>query len=390
MKQQFDNDKIRICGITTRPGTAKIMVPTLSYVAERGYDSYLICQPCNDFEGNTIGPITFIPVEMGRGAVSPIEVIKCTYRLFKVFKKQKFDIVQYASSNAGLYASIAAWLARVPVRIFCQWGVPYTDYTGMKMKFFKFMEYFTCLLSTSVQPDSHLNRDWAIKEGLFKPEKGFVLGKGSAQGVSLKRFDIAKKEDWRMEIRRQYTIPETVKVFCFVGRIVPQKGVNELLEAFLRMNRNDTYLFVLGAPDEIDLLDQSLLAKVKEQKNIVFTGSVADPERYLAASDFFVLPSYREGFPNTILEAGALGVPSIVTRINGMIDLIKDNETGYVCEIKSVPALYECMLRALSLNADEYRIMSQNVYTTVKNDFDAEYIKECFLQDRQSLLTASV
>lgn len=379
-------DKIKICGITTRSGTAKIMVPTLTYVAEKGYDSYLICQPCNNFNNGAIAPITYIPVEMGRGAVSPMEVLKCTYRLYKIFKQQKFDIVQYASSNAGLYASIAAWMAHVPVRIFCQWGIPYTDYTGMKLKFFKFMEYFTCLLSTSVQPDSHLNREWAIKEGLFKPKKGVVLGKGSAQGVSLKRFDIQKKTIWREEIRKQYQIPENVKVFCFVGRIVPQKGVNELMEAFIRIDRNDTYLFILGAPDEINSLDQELLTKIKKKKNVVFTGAVSDPERYVAASDYLVLPSYREGFPNTILEAGALGIPSIVTRINGMIDLIVEGKTGFVCEIKSADTLYCGMTKALTQTNEEYKTMSYNVYTTVKNDFDAEYIKECFYNNRQELI----
>ena len=378
--------KIKICGITTRPGTAKIMVPTLSYVAERDYDSYLICQPCDNFSNDAIAPITYIPVEMGRGAVSPIEVIKCTYRLYKIFKQQRFDIVQYASSNAGLYASIAAWMAHVPVRIFCQWGIPYTDYTGMKLKFFKFMEHFTCLLSTSVQPDSHLNREWAIKEGLFKPKKGVVLGKGSAQGVSLKRFDIQKKTIWREEIRKQYQIPENMKVFCFVGRIVPQKGVNELMEAFIRIDRNDTYLFILGAPDEINSLDQELLTKIKKKKNVVFTGAVSDPERYVSASDYLVLPSYREGFPNTILEAGALGIPSIVTRINGMIDLIVEGKTGFVCEIKSADTLYCAMTKALTQTNEEYKTMSYNVYTTVKNDFDAEYIKECFYNNRQELI----
>lgn len=377
-------DRIKICGITTRPGTAKVMVPTLSYVAEKGYESYLICHPCDDFKN--IVPITYIPVEMGRGAVSPIEVLKCTYRLYKVFKQHKFDVVQYASSNAGLYASIAAWLARVPVRIFCQWGIPYTDYTGMKMKFFKFMEYFTCLLSTSVQPDSHLNREWAISEGLFKSKKGVVLGKGSAQGVCLKRFDIHKKSVWKNEIRNQYQISDDVKVFSFVGRIVPQKGVNELMEAFLKIGRKDIFLFIIGAPDEIDSLDQCLLAKVKVMDNVVFTGSVSDPERYVAASDFLVLPSYREGFPNTILEAGALGIPSIVTRINGMIDLIEDGVTGFVCEIKSTDTLYDAMNKALAQTGQEYKTMSDNVYTTVKNDFDAEYIKECFYQNRQALV----
>lgn len=379
-------DRIKICGITTRPGTAKIMVPTLTYVTERGYKSFLICQPCELFSNDSIAPVIYIPVEMGRGAVSPFEVIKCTYRLYKIFKKHKFDIVQYASSNAGLYASMAAWMAHVPVRIFCQWGIPYTDYSGFKLKFFKFMEYFTCLLSTSVQPDSHLNMDWAIKEKLFKPNKGCVLGKGSAQGVNLKRFNIEMKAEWRKDIRSQYKIDENSKVFSFVGRIVPQKGVNELLEAFFRLSRTDIYLFILGAPDEIGNLNQDLVNKAKNSSNVIFTGSVPDPERFIAASDFFVLPSYREGFPNTILEAGALGIPSIVTRINGMVDLIHNSKTGFICEIKSSDSLYKSFTNALALNKAEYDIMSNNVYAEVKEGFDSEYLKACFYENRQSLI----
>ena len=221
---------------------------------------------------------------------------------------------------------------------------------------------------------------------MLDEQKGHVLGKGSAQGVSLKRFDISKKTSWYNEIRTQYNISKEVKVFSFVGRIVPQKGINELLEAFFRIDRKDTFLFILGAPDELDSLNQELVEKAQKADNIVFTGSVPDPERYVAASDFFVIPSYREGFPNTILEAGALGVPSIVTRINGMIDLIQDGHTGFVCEIKSVDTLFDCMQRALSLSEDDYEKMSNNVHTTVKNDFDAEYIKECFYQNRQELV----
>lgn len=379
--------QIKICGITTRPGTARVMLPTLAYVAEREFASYLICQPYDGFTDGSIAPITYIPVEMGRGAVSPFEVIKCTYKLYKVFRKHKFDIVQYASSNAGLYASIAAWLARVPVRVFCQWGVPYTDYSGVTQKFFKFLEYITCLLSTSVQPDSHLNKDWAVSEGLFTPKKGCVLGKGSAQGVNLGRFNISQKTVWREEIRSKCNIDDHASVFTFVGRIVPQKGVNELLNAFLRIEKKNTFLLIVGAPDEIHSLDSTLLSKAQESSNVKFIGSVKDPERYIAASDFFVLPSYREGFPNTILEAGALGVPSIVTRINGMIDLVKDQETGFSCDVKSADSLYKVMLRALSMNDSEYQIMSEKVYSVVRTDYDSEYIKQCFYENRKQLIT---
>ena len=189
----------------------------------------------------------------------------------------------------------------------------------------------------------------AIREGLFPDWKGNVLGKGSAQGVNMSRFNIEKKAEWRKEIHTQYGIGESTKVFCFVGRIVPQKGVNELLEAFMRL------------------------------------GGVSNPEKYHASADYFVIPSYREGFPNTILEAGALGIPSIVTRINGMIDLIEDRKTGFVCDVKSADSLYAAMLMAYALGKDEYKQLSENVYAKVKNNFDSEYVKKFFLEDRNRL-----
>ena len=264
--------------------------------------------------------------------------------------------------------------------------MPYPDYTGWKYHFFKFMEKFTCLLSTNVQPDSLLNQDLAIKEGLFPAYKGHVLGKGSAQGVDLSRFNIKKKEEWRNKIRKNFSIDDSIKVFCFIGRIVPQKGVNELLEAFIRLDKRDSFLFIVGAPDEIESLNTFWLKKAKSMNNIVFTGAVNNPEMFHASADYLVLPSYREGFPNTILEAGALGVPSIVTRINGMIDLIVEGETGFICDVKSVGSLYMSMLKAYSTNINDYKRLSNNVYSAVKNSFDSESMKELFLDDRNKLV----
>lgn len=381
---------IKICGITTRPGTARVMFNNLRYANNNGYECAIICQPSEQLSKGEIDFGRYIPVDMNRGNVSPLEVIKSTYRLYTIFKKEKFDIIQFASSNAGLYASIAGWLARVPVRIFCQWGIPYTDYRGIKRQFFKFMEKTTCKLSTSVQPDSYTNLEFAINEGLYNRDKAIVLGKGSAQGVSLSRFDINKKEEWRLMIRNKYGIDNNCKVFCFVGRIVPQKGVNELLDAFFHIHRDNIKLFIVGAPDEIELLNQDLLEKAKKMSDIIFTGEVTNPEYYHAAADFFVLPSYREGFPNTILEAGALGIPSIITRINGMTDLIDDSETGFVCDVQSAKSLYYSMKHAIEMSEKEYSDMSYNIYTKVKKYFDSEFIKCEFLKNRNSLLNKSI
>lgn len=381
---------IKICGITTRPGTARVMFNNLRYASNNGFECAIICQPSKQLSNGVIDFGRYIPVDMNRGNVSPFEVLKSTYRLYKIFKIEKFDIIQFASSNAGLYASIAGWLARVPVRIFCQWGIPYTDYRGVKRLFFKFMEKITCKLSTSVQPDSYTNLEFAIKEGLYHRHKATVLGKGSAQGVNLSRFDINKKEEWRLMIRNKYGIDSQSKVFCFIGRIVPQKGVNELLDAFFQIPHKNIKLFIVGAPDEIESLNQNLLEKAKKTSDIIFTGEVINPEYYHAAADFFVLPSYREGFPNTILEAGALGIPSIVTRINGMTDLIDDLETGFVCDIRSAESLCHSMKLAIEMNQKEYSNMSSCIYTKVKKYFDSEFIKSEFLKNRNSLHNESI
>lgn len=376
---------MKICGITTRPGTAKVMFKNLEYAHLNGYKCTVICQPCKEFkQGFTWGE--FIPIEMNRGNVSPLEALKATYRLYKIFRKNKYDIIQYASSNAGLYASLAGYFAHIPNRIFLQWGIPYVEYKGFKRAFYKLIEFLTCKFSTSIQPDSNSNLQFALQEGLYNQKKGVVLGRGSAQGVDLCKFNINYKTKWREEIRKEYNISPQTKIFCFVGRIVPQKGVNELLQVFLKLKDSDFILLIVGPPDEIELLDRRVLEETNNSPKIIMVGSVQDPERFHAAADFFVLPSYREGFPNTILEAGALGVPSIVTNINGMIDLVEDDINGFICEPKSVESLQQAVQKALSLGEENYNKMSNAIFTKVKTYFDSNYIKQEFLSNRNNLL----
>lgn len=376
----MENKKIKICGITTRPETARVMFNNLEHASKNGYECFIICQPHEAYQNNGIGWAKYIPVKMNRGNVSPFEIFKVIWQLRKIFRTEKFDIVIYASSNAGLYAAIAGKLANIPIRIYCQWGLPYVDLSGAKRKIYRFIEKLTCYFSTFILPDSISNLKYSISDKLYKKEKGVVLGMGSAQGVNLTRFDISKKHEWRNQIRSLFSIPQESKVFCFVGRIVPQKGINELLEAFLKINKDNTYLLVVGAPDEINHINQTILKKAKESSKIIFAGSVPDPERYHAASDFFILPSYREGFPNTILEAGALGIPSIVTAINGMTDLVDDGNNGLLCDVKSSDSVFNCIMKALSMDGSQYKSMSEEIYNKVRNNFDCVYIRQEFLK----------
>lgn len=176
----------KICGLTTLPITIKsFMLGNLNYMADNGYKAYVISQPGEILQKEHLGKVQFIPLLIKHGNVSPLEVLKTIWTLYKIFKKERFDIIQYATSNAALYASIAGWMARVPVRIYCQWGISYTDFHGVYLWFYKLMEKITCIFSTSVQPDSPSNLKFSIQEGLYKASKGHVLLNGSATGVDL-------------------------------------------------------------------------------------------------------------------------------------------------------------------------------------------------------------
>lgn len=379
-------NKSKICGIATKFTTLKsFMFGTLSYCAKNGYDSYAISNQ-QDLEYKIPDDVKFIPVAMGWGNVTPWEVLKSTYRLWKIMRRERFDIVQYATSNAGLYACFAAWLARIPVRIYCQWGISYTDYTGIKFWFYKAMEKATCFLSTSVQPDSKANLKFAISEGLYKPEKGSVLFNGSACGADLQRYDISKKEDWREEIVSSYQIGNYKRVLGFVGRVVPEKGINELLEAFMQIGDKDCLLMIVGSLNQVSRLNQDIYKRAEKENNILFTGLVPNAAKFFAAFNFMMLPSYREGFGMTVLEAAAMGVPSIISNIKGPTDLIRNGYNGIVCDVKSTESLKIAIENALQMSDYEYRILCKNAYQEVLEKFDGDKFKKAFLDNRNLLL----
>lgn len=376
----------KICGVTTRSFTVEwFMLENLKYLTNNGYKAYVICEPTDTLKN--VDDITFYPIDMKRGNVSVWEVLRSVWQMIKIFRKEKFDIIQYASSNAGLYAAIAGWITRVPVRIYCQWGISYTDYTGIKYWFYKAIEKVTCCLSTNVQPDSHGNLEFSVTEKLYKRSKGNVVFNGSACGVSLERFDISKRDEWRNEIHQQFSISVDKKVFGFVGRLALEKGVNELLEAFLELDSPDAVLLVVGPYYGVDELNQEIYNKALNSENIIFVGPVSDPSKFYAAFDFLILPSYREGFGMVVLESAAMGTPIIVSDIIGPTEFVKDNHNGLYCDVKSASSLRSTMLKALSLSESEYLKLCENAYSDVSTKFNSNDFKEAFLKDRNSLLS---
>lgn len=377
-----------ICGLYRVPfGVRAFMLENLKYLnTVGGYKCYVISSEDDKLTEEELAGVQFIPLEVKRGNVSPIEVIKCIYKLYKIFKKKSFSIIQYSTANISLYSCIAGWLAGVPVRIFCQWGVDYIDHTGLKRWFYKMMEKITCLFSTNVQPDSYANLKFAIDEHLYKPTKGNVIYNGSACGVDLKRFDKAQRQSWKKGIIEKYHLPKDKMIFGYVGRLALEKGINELLQAYLEIDDEKSILMLVGPYYGVEALNQELYHKAQKSDRIVFVGPVSNTEKYYATFDYLILPSYREGFGLVVLEAAAMGTPTIVSNIKGPTEFVKDDHNGLYFEVKSADSLKAVLKTVLQSDKSFHERLSANAYKDVLRDFDSAIFKQKFLEDRNRLL----
>ena len=381
---------IKICSLATLPGTVKsFMLGNLNYMADNGYDCFCVCNTTDEFTPEVLGKVKYIPLDIKWGNVSFIEAYRCTRDLYKLFKRERFDVIQYATFNAGLFGAIAGWLARVPVRINLQWGVSYPIYSGWQYFFRRSVTKLMCKLSTSIQPDSIANMKFCIDDGLYPAKKACVIYNGSACGADFKKFDINKKANWKQEVLKEYDIVEYNHIFGFVGRIVKEKGIGELIAAFKELNDNKSYLFLVGRIEENHRIDAGLMKWAQSQKNVIFTGPTANPAKYFASFDYMMLPSYQEGFGMTVVEASALGVPPIITNIKGPTDLVTDGFNGFVCDVKSVKSLLETMRKAISISVEDYERLSANAYKKAKEDFDGTEYKKQFLANREMLMRDS-
>lgn len=374
----------KICFITTIPLTLNAFVlNTAKYIHENtDWDVSFICSDENDFGSSLPKYIHYFPIKMERGI--SIAGVKAMLEMKKVFKREKFDLIQYSTPNASLYASMAGRLAHVPVRLYCQWGMAFVGFQGLKRKIFQMEEKYVCHLSTHIEPDSNSNLRFAHEIGLYPKSKGSVIWNGSACGVNLTKFDISNKEEYRKDIRKQLDIPEDAFVYGFVGRITRDKGVNELLEAYKKLN-DDSYLIMVG-PSEVDeTINQELYTWASKNEKIKFTGYTIVVEQYLSAMDCYILPSYREGFGMGVVEAEAMGVPVIVTDIPGPTDAMIDNETGIVVQKADVESLYNAMI---SIREDKVRYfaMAEKAHDFAVNNFEQKQLFNYILEDRKKLL----
>ena len=227
----------KICYVVTLPLTIRaFFIPQLKYLVDNGFDVTVICSNDDNLQEELGEEVRYLSVDMPRG-ISISGSITAVRKLIKIFRKEKFDLVQYSTPNAALYTSIASKAVGVKVRNYHLMGYRYLGAKGFSRNILKMIEKITCALSTNIECVSSSNLELGIKEKLFKQNKATVVWNVSTGGIDLTRFDISKRKTWRAQIRRELGYSETDFLFGFVGRITRDKGVNELLEAFLNLKK---------------------------------------------------------------------------------------------------------------------------------------------------------
>lgn len=264
--------------------------------------------------------------------------------LFLLFRRVNFDAIITVSPKAGFMGMVVGTVCRIPVRVHIFQGEPWASKTGLSRYFFRLLDKVTAYLSTSLLAVSFSEKEFLISESVINAKKLSILGNGSICGVDQNRFSM--NFDVRKKIRQENNIPIDAVVAVFMGRLNSDKGVQELLEAFdlVIKTRSNVYMMIVG-PDETN--GDHLSWPADAIQYIRSVGFTLEPEKFLMAADFLCLPSYREGFPMSILEAASIGLPSIGTRIYGVVDAIIDGETGILIEPKNVMELYDAMLELI-------------------------------------------
>ncbi len=317
--------------------------------------------------------------------ISILKDLKSLFALIRVFRNERPDMVHSITPKAGLLCMMAAWWTRVPVRIHTFTGLVFPTSRGLIKRVLMLTDRITCACATHIIPEGEgVKKDLIDNKITRKPLQ--VLGYGNIRGVDMDYYSRTDEVEEKAAVLRdsnRYT-------FLFVGRIVRDKGINELVAAFQRLAIENPYvrLFLVGASEEnLDPVDPLTVEAIKKESRIVSVGrkSGTDLLAYYAASDCFVFPSYREGFPNTVLEAGAMGLPCIVTDINGSREIISNRFNGLVVPSHDADALYEAMKWMLD-NPGKRESMASVSREHIAAHYEQGFVRKCLLDYYREIL----
>lgn len=315
----------RLCFVVSVPLAAKAFLSAHLTALSTLYDIDLVTKYMNSSElGSMADHVNPVSMDIRR-PVSLLADLVALVRLFRLFQRTGYAAVTSVTPKAGLLAMMAAWLARVPVRIHVFTGQVWARRSGWQRRLLKALDRLMARLATHVLADSRSQRRFLAAEGIVSADRIGVLGEGSICGVDGGRF--CPDASRRSQVRHVHGLPESAVVFLFLGRLNRDKGVLDLAEAFAQLGDPGVWLLVVG-PDESGMQTEMQRRMGAAVERCRFVGYTEQPEDFMAAADVFCLPSYREGFGMVIIEAGAAGIPTIASRIYGVTDAVEENVTG--------------------------------------------------------------
>lgn len=319
--------------------------------------------------------------------ISPFKDFISLLKLYKVLRKEKPLIVHSITPKAGLLTMIAAYFAGVPIRIHTFTGLVFPYKKGFLHHLLLFIDKVLCRFATHIIPEGEgVKKDLLAFKVTKKPLK--VIANGNVNGIDLDFFNPNKVfQDEQENLKQQLHINATDFVFVFVGRLVSDKGINELVIAFTNLckqNSNCKLLLVGPFESELDPLNSETLDLISSNKSIISVGFQEDIRPYLVLSDVFVFPSYREGFPNVVLQAGAMNLPCIVTDICGSNEIIIPNENGIIIPVKNEIAIFDTM-QLLYHDKDLFQNLQSKSRVNIVSRFQQELVWNNLLKEYKRL-----
>jgi len=358
----------KIIIISTVPISLAFLIKGLPKYLSKFYDVKLVTSSStlnstiSEFEGVTIKDI-----EMSR-QITPMQDLTALYKLYKYISHEKPNMVYTFTPKAGLLGMAASFLARVPVRIHNIVGLPMMEANGLKFILLKYIEKLTYFLSTKIFCNSFGLKKYINTNLTSLPIT--VVGQGSINGVDTEYFKNKHIKEEELKTKHIYNISKNDFVITFIGRLVKDKGLNELVESFtilLKKYPNLKLLLVGVYENNLYKINQETKRLIKELNSIITVGFQKDTRKFLSITDLFTLPSYREGLSNALIEAGSFGVPLLATDIIGNNEVIENNETGLLVKMKDVSSLTKGI---------EKFIVDKKFYSYVKSNVRDKMIKK--------------
>lgn len=372
----MNNPKLKLVRIVTVPESFGLIKGQMHYFSNSykviGVSSYGDClNKVKREEG-----VKVLTVKLTR-KITPVTDIFALFSLVVIFFKESPYIVHSHTPKAGLLAMLAARICNVPNRLHTVAGMPLQEASGFKRKLLNAVEKLTYKSSTWVLPNSNGLKKFILEEGFTVKDKIKVIGNGSSNGIDCDFFSPSQVSDLEVaKVRSRYNIKDSDFVFISIGRVVRDKGIVELIQSFKKLSheKNNVKLIILGYFEEdLDPLPKQIQEEIERNENIFHLGWVDDIRVYLKLSNILVFPSYREGFPNVVLQACAMQIPCIVSNINGCNEIIKNDINGWVVPVKDSDKLFERMNFSL---ANKYMLdsMGEQARSFVVKTFSRHFL----------------